>query len=189
MSVSRTRAFVRFSTLALLALFWVGMSTGFPSLAHANGRVAELQKKRAGPYEIALGTIPGTPVVGTLHMTMTVSDIASGAFLLDARVAVTGIGPGAQAPEIGPLEAQSNLTSPNFYDVNTSVDRVGAWTFTISISGEQGEAATDFVLDVKSPNPFFRAITWITVVVFFALVVLGLVPFIRQQGKRRRSRR
>jgi len=187
MSVNRIRALIPFSILAALALVWAGLASGFPPQAHANGRVAELQKKQAGPYEIALGTIPGTPIVGTLHMTMTVSDLASGAFLLDARVTATGTGPGAGAPEIGPLEAQNNPTSPNFYDINTSVDRVGVWTFMISISGELGEATTDFVLDVKSPNPLFRAITWITVAVFFALVVLGLIPFIRQQSRRRRS--
>ena len=95
MSVSRIRALIPFSILAALALVWAGLASGFPPQAHANGRVAELQKKQAGPYEIALGTIPGTPIVGTLHMTMTVSDLASGAFLLDARVTATGTGPGA----------------------------------------------------------------------------------------------
>ena len=175
--------------LGLLALVWAGVLIGLPSTAHANGRVTELQKKQAGPYEIALGTIPGTPIVGNLHLTMTVADRASGAFLLDARVSVTGSGPGGQVPEIGPLEAENNPISPNFYDINTTVDRVGFWTFTVSISGDLGEASTDFTLNVETPNPFLRALTWLTVVVFFALVGLGLLPFIRQRGRRRRRRR
>jgi hypothetical protein len=175
--------------LGLLALVWAGVLVGLPSTAHANGRVTELQKKQAGPYEIALGTIPATPIVGTLHLTMTVSDRASGAFLLDARVSVTGTGPGGQVPEIGPLEAENNPISPNFYDASTVVDRVGVWTFTVSIGGDLGEASTDFTLSVETPNPLFRALTWITVVVFFALVGLGLLPLIRQRSRRKRMSR
>ena len=37
-------------------------------------------------------------------------------------------GPDSTAPEIGPLAAATNLTGPAFYDINTSVDRVGVWS-------------------------------------------------------------
>ena len=67
--------------------------TLLPSEAWANGRVAQFVRQVAGPYEIALGTVPNQPVVGPLHMTMTVTEVASDEPMLDAEVVVTGVGP------------------------------------------------------------------------------------------------
>lgn len=161
----------------------------FPMAAHANGRVGEFVTRVAGPYEIALGTIPDPPVVGSLHLTMTVADSTSRVPILDADVTVTGSGPVSDAVEIGPLETQRSPTTPLFYDVSTSVDRVGTWIFTVSVVGDLGEAATDFALKVETANPAYRVVTWVTIVAFFAVLGLGLLPLLRKRGKRGKRKR
>ena len=166
--------------------------TLLPSEAWANGRVAQFVRQVAGPYEIALGTVPNQPVVGPLHMTMTVTEVASDEPMLDAEVVVTGVGPepepGVEATDVGPVEAEVGVTSLGFYDVNTSVDRAGAWTFTVDVSAGPGEASTQFAMDVRPDSGAFRVLTWVTVAVFFALVGMGLLPIIRERSRRRTRR-
>ena len=154
-----------------------------PVALYANGRVGQLVRQIAGPYEIALGTIPDRPVVGVLHLTLTVSDAAAEAPILDADVTVAARGPDGDANEIGPLPAQNSARDPVFYDVSTEVDRIGAWTFTVSVSSDLGDASADFVLEVRNPNPILEIFTWVTVVVFVAVIGLAILPFIR--GRRR----
>ena len=157
------------------------------SSADANGRVARLITQQAGPYEVALGTIPNRPVVGVLHMTMTISDSSTDTPVLNADVTVVGTGPNVQAAEIGPLKAQNNPTDPVFYDISTTVDRAGIWSFNISVDADAGEGQTEFAIDVQTANPLVKILTWATVVVFLALVALGVMPALRQ--RRRRGKR
>jgi len=154
-----------------------------PAALYANGRVGQLVRQIAGPYEIALGTIPDKPVVGILHLTLTVSDAATKAPVLDADVTVAARGPDGDADEIGPLPAQNSARDPVFYDVSTAVDRIGAWTFTVSISSDLGDTSSDFVLQVRNSNPTLEIFTWVTVVVFVAVIGLAILPFLR--GRRR----
>ena len=182
---------MRYTGLATFRNFLVMAAIGLTMLvavAHANGRVTEFQRQVAGPYEIAVGTIPGAPVVGTLHLTMTVTDVASKTPILDAVIAVTGRGPEPDATEVGPLTAVNNPTDPVFYDATTFVDRVGDWTFTVAVSSGLGDATADFGVEVASPSSFGQMITWIAVVVFFVLIVLGLTPLLRQWTRRRAAR-
>jgi hypothetical protein len=178
--------------VSAIALSFLAAITLLPSDAGANGRVAEFVRQVAGPYEIALGTVPNKPVVGALHMTMTVTEVSSETLVLDGEVVVTGVGPepepGVEAVDVGPIEAQVNVTSLGFYDVNTSVDRAGAWTFKVDVTAGPGDASTEFAIDVKKASGAFRLLTWVTVVVFFALVGLGLLPMIRERGRRRSGR-
>ena len=174
------RALVLAGALAALGLI-------LTSPVGANGRVARLITQQAGPYEVALGSIPDRPVVGALHMTMTVSESAAQALVLDADITVVGTGPDAEASEIGPLRAQNSPTNPAFYDISTTVDRVGIWSFNVSVDAGAGVGQTEFAIDVQTANPLFKILTWITVVGFLALVAMGVMPVLRQ--RRRRGRR
>lgn len=158
--------------------------------AHANGRVVDFIRQIAGPYEIAVGTIPAPPVVGSLHLTMNISDVTGDAPTLvpDADVTVTGVGPSADSSPIGPLTATRSPTEIGFYDVNATVNKIGFWTFTVEVDSDLGAASSDFVIEVKTSNPFFRVFTWVTVVVFLAVIGLGVIPFIRQRARRKRAR-
>jgi hypothetical protein len=168
------------SALAVLAVI-------LAATVSANGRVGQFVRQTAGPYEIALGTIPDSPAVGQLHLTMTVRDTAAESFVLDAEITVTGVGPDGDAVEIGPLDARNSPTSLDFYEVNTSVDRVGTWVFTVLVSGEPGEGSADFLIKVRTASTVYRIFTWVTVMVFFALVGLGLFPYLRRRMRRRLS--
>ena len=180
------------STALAIGLACLAALTLLPSEAWANGRVAQFVRQVAGPYEIALGTVPDRPVVGPLHMTMTVTEVASDEPMLNAEVVVTGVGPqpepGVEATDVGPVEAEVGVTSLGYYDVNTTVDRVGAWTFTVDVSADPGEASTQFAIDVRPDSGAFRLLTWVTVTVFFALVGMGLLPLIRERSRRRTKR-
>ena len=160
-----------------------------PGNAYANGRVLEYQRQTAGPYEIALGTIPSPPSVGALHLSITVTDVEREAPVLDAVVTVLGTGPGEDAPETGPLEASNSPTDPVYYEATAPVESLGPWTFTVTVDGELGKASASFVLEVVELNPILQVITWVTVLLFFALVGLGLFPFIRDRLRKSRRRR
>ena len=151
------------------------------SHAQANGRVVEFQTKTAGPYEIALGTVPNPPIVGALHLTVSVTTVETETPVTDAAITVSGTGPGEDAPKVGPVEASNSPTDPVFYDATTAVDRLGLWTFTVTVDSEPGKASADFVLEVRESNPILKLVTWVTVVVFLALVGLGLYPFVRDR--------
>ena len=159
------------------------------SVTHANGRVTRFINRTAGPYEIAMGTIPDTPIVGSLHLTMTIEEASSGEPVLDAEVTVTGRGPDTEVVELGPLTAQGNPVDPLFYDISTSVDRVGMWTFTVVVRADLGEGSADYLLKVEKPGVLTRYLTWVTVIVFFAVVALGLLPYLRERGRRKTRRR
>ena len=160
-----------------------------PGNAYANGRVLEYQRQTAGPYEIALGTIPSPPSVGALHLSITVTDVEREAPVLDAVVTVLGTGPGEDAPETGPLEASNSPTDPVYYEATAPVESLGPWTFTVTVDGELGKASASFVLEVVELNPILQVITWVTILLFFALVGLGLFPFIRDRLRKSRRRR
>jgi hypothetical protein len=158
----------------MVALLWPG-----PVLA--NGRVKRLVPQDAGPYTISLGTIPQAPALGSLHLTMTVVERSSGAFIMDARVSVTGAGPGGEAAEIGPLVAQNNPLDPTFYDIGTSVDREGTWTFTVGVSSELGDASSDFPIQVARASPLTGIATLLGFLAFLTVLGLSVRVFLRQQ--------
>ena len=177
--------------IIVLAVAWASalaaLTLILTATVSANGRVGQFVRQAAGPYEIALGTIPDSPVVGELHLTMTVRDTTAESFVLDAEIKVSGVGPDGDAVEIGPLDARNSPTSLDFYEVNTTVDRVGTWTFTVSVTGAAGEGSTDFLIGVRTASLVYRVFTWVTVMMFFALVALGLVPYLRRRWRRRQS--
>ncbi|MGH2543741.1 MAG: hypothetical protein ACRDIB_13135 [Ardenticatenaceae bacterium] len=158
-------------------------------LASANGRVIQFIRQTAGPYQLAIGTIPDTPTVGSLHLTVEITDKDTKTPVLGANVVVTGTSPSETQPSIGPIEAEASITDIGFYDVNTSVDEIGTWIFNMTINSLQlGSAESEFAIEVKNPNPFVQVFTWLTVIVFLAVVGLGLLPLIRQRARRRRRR-
>ena len=144
----------------------------FPVDILANGNVAEFVTKIAGPYEVSLGTIPPDPGVGNIHFSIKVIDIDTGEMVPGANVVITGIGPGSDVYEMGPIEAVNDFTSPLYYDLDTRVDREGEWLFTIGISSENGEGSADFEVVIKNQSPIPGLLTLLILIVL--LVILGL---------------
>ncbi len=160
---------------------------------YANGRVQRLVTQSAGPYTLAIGTIPDTPVVGNLHLTTKVADEISGTSILGAVVTIAGTGPGMDTPEIGPLVAEQNPLDPIFYDTNMVVNREGLWRFMIHISGELGDASTEFDIEVTTVSPIAGIVSMVVLVAFLLILSLSLRAFLKQQrkesGRSRGSRR
>ena len=136
----------------MLAVAVVLFATAAPQ-ASANGRVLHFDRQQAGPYRVSLGTIPDTPVVGNIHLTVTVEESATDEYVLDASVAVIGEGPGDDPIEMGPLVADRNLREPTYYEINTSVDEVGPWAFTVQVDAASGHAETTFTFEVVKASP------------------------------------
>ena len=169
---------VLLSALAALAVLLLVSGTVF-----ANGRVQRFVTQSAGPYTLAIGTVPETPVVGNLHLTVSVVDTESSAYIFDAVVTIAGAGPGADIPELGPFVADKNPLDPTFYDVNTSVDRGGIWNFAIEVSGELGDATTELEVEVTSASPVAGIVTLVALVAFLVVLGLSVRAFLKQQRK------
>ena len=171
---------------AVVSMFATSM---FAATAHANGRVVRFDRQLAGPYEIGLGTIPATPGVGNLHLTVSVADAVSKVYITGADIVVTASGPGAV--EIGPLNAYDSLQGVGFYDVNTSVDREGMWTFTVAVSSEMGEASAPFEIEVKNTSPVAGIVTLVVLVGLLSIIgfsVRAMLSGRRKPRPRRGSR-
>ena len=157
----------------------------------ANGQVRRFMDQDAGPYTISLGTLPQTPVLGSLHLTMTVVERSSGAFIMDAQVTVTGRGPGEEAVEMGPLVASNNSIDPTFYDTNTTVEREGTWVFTVGVTSDLGQAAAEFAVEVTRASPVTGIVTILGLLAFLTVLGLSVRVFLRQQtrggGRQKRS--
>ena len=186
MSVEAQRVLIAVWLVASLLMIPVAV---LPSNAHANGRVVEFESQIAGPYEVALGTIPNTPAIGNVHLTMTIADASSGTFVMNADIAVSGRGPEANAVEVGPLAARNSPTSPIFYDATASVDREGTWTFTVAVSADLGDAHADFQKEIRKASPLSGIIMLLTLLAFLSILGLSVCIYLRERGRSRRSSR
>lgn len=194
------------------------------SQVSANGRKFVFDRRIAGEYEIALGKIPPSPVVGNFYLSILLTETATETPVLGADVVVTAVGPipvdesgtpidaartnatvpsvsqSSQAesaqdeagqPEIGPITVNPDPDSenyPGYYDTELPIvlDRPGLWMFTVSVdSPTAGAAATDFPVEVTTPNPWPGIITLFALMVFIVVVALAVRMYIME---RRRSR-
>ena len=119
----------------------------------ANGRVLRFDTQQAGPYQVSLGTIPDAPIVGNIHITVTVRETATDDYVLDGLIVMSGEGTGDNAGKIGPLAAERNLREPTYYEFNTSVDELGLWEFRVLIEAAPGTAETTFTVEVIESSP------------------------------------
>ena len=158
------------------------------NMAFGNGRVIRFDRQIAGPYEVALGTVPDSPSVGALHITLTIADVSTQEYLLDAVVVVEGAGPESGAA-IGPFRAEKNLDDPRFYDVNTAVDVEGGWLVTVRIDASLGEAVAEFPIEVRSSSPIAGVATLLVLLAFLTILGLSLRAYLGERRGRRRRRR
>jgi hypothetical protein len=177
----------RYVVLSIVAA--VGLLVLLAGPVLANGRVQRFVTQSVGPYTLQIGTIPETPVVGNLHLTISIADETNGAYIFDAVVTVAGAGPEVDTPELGPFVAEKNPLDPTFYDINTSVDRVGIWSFTIDISGELGDISTEIDIVVESVSPVAGIVTLVALVAFLLVLGLSVRAFLKQQRKASGGRR
>ena len=175
------------------------------SPAYANGRVVEFDRRIAGAYEIALGKIPPTPIVGNFYLSILLTDAETKTPVVGANVVVSAVGPidaeddaGTETTptetvptEIGPIVVNPDPDPenyPGYYDTEQPIvlDRTGLWLFTVSVDGPQADEATaEFPVEVTTPNPITGIVTLVALLAFIIVVALAIRMYIRE---RRRSK-
>ena len=162
--------------------------------SYANGRVVSFEEYSAGPYTLFVGSIPPTPVIGKLHLTMTIKDINSASQITHASVLVSAVGPfneksetttSIKKPEIGPVAAISSPAEPQYYDVAFDVDRIGKWDFKVSIEASAGEGLAEFSMEVQKPSPLSGILTLVTVITFLGIIAFAVRAIIDEKRKNR----
>lgn len=155
------------SAIALFAVLFGAGSDG--AAAHGDG--TEIFRQADGPFEIAVRILPLQPLVGQLHVTVTVDLLETGERVEDARVRVTG------RFRDGEAEAQFspglNLpTERRYYDANFEIEDDGLWEFEVEVVTDAGEGA------VVAPVLIARRIRGETLgipgTMIFALVTIAL---------------
>ncbi|MCY3542533.1 MAG: hypothetical protein OXG80_09645 [Chloroflexi bacterium] len=78
----------------------------------ANGRVVEFDRRIAGEYEIALGKIPPSPIVGNFYLSILLTETATEMPVLGADVVVTAVGPVPVDESGTPIDAARTSAMP-----------------------------------------------------------------------------
>lgn len=122
--------------------------------ASANGATRKVvNNARAGPYELQVGVLPGSPKVGNLHLSIQVKDAADGSNITDAIIMVMATGP-AGATYVSPVQATNTPQRPQAYDVDISLDIEGSWILTLEMDSDLGKADLEVPLEVREPGGF-----------------------------------
>ena len=171
--------------VALVALgLLLGLGVG-PRTADANGAtVPVVRNERAGPYELEVGILHGSPRVGTLHLSILVQDAQSGGLITDAVVTVRAEGP-AGATGVGPLLTASSRDAPQFYDVDIPLDLKGDWTLFLDVRSTLGHEQLELPLRVTKAGGVSLAFL-LTVGVALLAALFWASTLLRRRGRRRR---
>ena len=163
----------RLSVAVFLVLAFGTLPAAFTGISPvlANGATrAVVQDARAGPYQLQVGILPGSPKVGNLHLSIIVQDAEDETIITDAIVLVAAKGP-VGAADVAPVQAVSSPLSPQSYEVDIPLDTAGSWTVTLETDGRLGNASLDLPLEVTEPDGL--PVAWLAagVVAVVALVV------------------
>jgi hypothetical protein len=172
-----------FSVGLLTAVVIALMAMAAPSLVRAHGSGVELNKREfAGPYEVALGVVPDPPAIGEMAMTLAVIELQTRTVVIRADVTMTATGPDSTV--IGPLKVETDPADPSFYDLRTTLDKEGTWTFTIDVDAPAGPGSADFILEVKKTSSITGIITLLTLLAFAVILGLSVRAFLSQRGQK-----
>lgn len=153
------------------------------SRAYGNGKVIKYERHIDGPYEISFGTIPASPVIGNLHMSISVSLVETGALPQNIDIKITGKGPDREDIEIGPIAATQSFTEPSYHEVNIIVDRTGIWLFTVYVKGDQGAAKGVFDINVEKVNVLPGILTMLLLLVLLTILGFSLRSMFATKNK------
>lgn len=124
------------SAIALIAVLFVAGSEG--AAAHGDG--TEIFRQADGPFVIAVRILPLQPLVGQLHLTVTVDLLETGEPVENARVRVTGrFQDGVATALFSP--ALNIPTERRYYDANFDLDDGGNWNFEVEVTADAGEGS------------------------------------------------
>ena len=157
-----------------------------PGNAQANGATRLLGvEENAGPYRLRVGILPGTPRVGTLHVTVLVDEAEGGAPLTDASIEVSARGPEGSAGA-GPVRAANSIQDIRFYEANLPLDVEGAWVLNVAVDGPLGQGKGSWPIQVR-PGQSLDLVYLLAAAVGLAALGVWVWDRIRAARRRRNS--
>ena len=81
------------------------------------------------------------------------------------------------------MNAVKNFGDPRYYDINTSVNTTGTWTFDIAIKADAGEITTTFQIEVIERNNIPAILAFFVLLLLVTILGLSIRAFIQQQSK------
>ena len=138
------------------------------SPAVANGATVEVLRTVEGPYEIVVGTLPFPPTEGLVHLTVTITELATAQPVTDAHVEVFARRQGKEKRVRA--ELFNSQASPLFYDRNVELSGAGLWLLSIEVSSQLGDAVVDLTLEVQGmPRSLGGMLAWVGMTVIILL--------------------
>ena len=140
--------------------------------ALANDHTEEIfRAEKDGGFEIVVGIQPKKPIIGTVHFSVTLSDINTKVPISDAKITLM-----AEKNE-SHIKYQARAlnfpSSPNYYETNITFKSAGLWTLIVSVQMKDVEEST-FIIPLDIGN---QSITPGTAGNFVFLAVLILLSF------------
>ena len=161
----------RITLAALVALAVAILSP--PARAQTEGEGTAADKLQVlhrvqGAFDVAVAVQPGEPVVGPVHIVVTVLDVETRLPVDRAAVVITATSPGGDAIEV---RGVSTPQSRGEYRANLSFKSAGEWVLTVDLEREgMGSATVDAPLVVGGrPLPAGRVGTLVWFLVLAAL--------------------
>lgn len=162
----------------LLVLFW--LAGPHPVAAHGGG-APQIVNEPAGPYLVSAWTDPDPLRVGTVHITVALSEPAgdggsnnavAGEAVLGAAVRVV-LEPQAipDTRPVGGLATHENALNRLFYESDLEVPETGIWRVKLLIDGPAGSGETAFEVQVLPPT----RMNWPILITAAAVVVVAAV--------------
>ena len=177
----------------IVAIVALSVTTYSDRLAfvEANGRIIEYQSQLIGHYEVLLGTVPDSPLVGVTHLTIRIKDVRTGLFSTAAVVSVTGTGPNTDANGLEPVSAKRDPIDRSYHDLSLVFDHPGLWTITVLFEDYEGAHSANFLINVRKSNPVSGIFTLIGLMAFLGVLGLSARVYLkeRKRGKNKKPSR
>ena len=159
----------RFSNSTSLALGLLIIGSLPLAQASANGLHAESSEVfsgTAGHFDIK---VLSSSLVGSVHVSVYVSEPDSLTPVSDANVHIIATGPRDNEQTVGPVYGR--LSPASWYSMNLPIDEAGDWTLALVIQNPSGEAAVNIPIDVRER----AGINWVVAVAM--AVFLGVAAW------------
>ena len=176
------RSLLSISILLLAGLLFVTLDSSNKILA--NGPHLQSQQVFAGPvgnYELQ---VLATKNIGTVHLSIYVSNLTGEVSVQDLDIIVSGQGPSGSSLRFNNQRPTASFSSPGWFglDVDT-FEEFGEWDFVINIEGPIETGVAKFSLNIERTNGF-NLFTWGAIAVFLST----LIAFTTLSMKRRKAK-
>ena len=158
----------------LALLFVCLISINNQNVLQANGRVVNYKTQNTSSYSVLFGTLPSSPHVDNLHVSIMVKDMQSQKFLLNSDVYVS-----IKSSENTPWTQPEKLYNPfkqYSFEMDYAVSSPGKWLWKVFVNKPNSEENTIFEIHVKeySENIFLfitYGIVLISLVIIFVVII------------------